>query len=104
VGRGNLMNRLLTKKDLAERWQVDEKTIDVYRDRGIITAVKGLPSVRFNPQHIEDIEGTKLEKFSPLERKKLERELEEMKKENDTLRSILRNFVSEGIKAAQFVK
>jgi len=73
------MDRLLTKKDLATKWQVSEKAIDDYRAKGIITAVKGLPSVRFTTQHIADIEGTKLERFSPLERKKLEREVEELK-------------------------
>ena len=73
------MDRLLTKKDLATKWQVSEKAIDDYRIKGIITAVKGLPSIRFTPQHIADIEGIRLERFSPLERKKLEREVEELK-------------------------
>ena len=73
------MDRLLTKKDLAEKWQVSEKAIDDYRAKGIITAVKDLPSIRFTPQHIAEIEGVKLERFSPLERKKLEREVEELK-------------------------
>jgi len=67
--------KLLTKKDLAERWQVSEKAIDDYRNKGIISAVRGLPSVRFNPQHIIEIEGTKLERFSPIERRRLEEEI-----------------------------
>lgn len=73
------MDKLLTKKDLAERWQVSEQAIDDYRAKGIIMAVKGLPSIRFNPQHIECIEGTKLERFSPLERKRLEREIDDLR-------------------------
>lgn len=73
------MDKLLTKKDLAEKWQMSEKAIDDYRAKGIITAVKDLPSIRFTPQHIAEIEGVKLERFSPLERKKLEREVEELK-------------------------
>jgi len=71
------MDNLLTKKDLAERWQVSEQTIDEYRSKGIIKSVKKLGSVRFNPQHIAEIEETKLDKFSPLERRKLERELQD---------------------------
>lgn len=70
------MDRLLTKKDLAERWQVTETSIDNWRRDGILTTCKGVPSVRFSPQHIEELEGIKLDKFSPLERKKLEKELE----------------------------
>jgi len=73
------MDRLLTKKDLAERWQVSEHTIDEYTQKGIIKRVSKIASIRFNPQHIREIEGTKLERFSPLERRKLEREVEELK-------------------------
>jgi len=73
------MDKLLTKKDLAQRWQVSEQAIDDYRIKGIISAVKGLPSVRFNPQHIAEIEGTKLERFSPIEKKKLQRENEQLR-------------------------
>ena len=73
------MDMLLTKKNLAERWQVSEQAIDDYRNKGIITSVKGLPSVRFTQQHIAEIEGVKLERFSPLERRRLERENEELK-------------------------
>lgn len=73
------MDKLLTKADLATRWQVSEHAIDDYRAKGILTPVKGLPSIRFNPQHIAEIEGTKLERFSPIERRKLEREIEKLK-------------------------
>lgn len=73
------MDKLLTKKDLAEKWQMSEQSIDDYRAKGIITAVKGLASIRFAPQHIAEIEGVKLERFSPLERRRLEREIETLK-------------------------
>jgi len=74
------MDKLLTKKDLAERWQVTETSIDNWRRDGIITTCKGVPAVRFSPQHIAELEGAKIEKFSPLERKKIERELEDKNK------------------------
>lgn len=70
------MDKLLTKKDLAERWQVTETSIDNWRREGTLTACKGMPVIRFSPQHIAELEGAKLEKFSPLQRKKLEKELE----------------------------
>lgn len=73
------MDMLLTKKDLAKRWQVSLRAIDEYRMKGIITAVKGLPSIRFTSQHIAEIEGTRLERFSPIERRRLERENGELK-------------------------
>lgn len=83
------MEKLLTQKDLAERWQVSTKAIESYRQQGIITQVPGIPSIRFNPQHILELEGTKLERFSPIERKKLEREIETLKQENEKFKKIL---------------
>ncbi|ACA46394.1 histidine kinase [Clostridium botulinum] len=82
-------NKLLTQKDLSERWQVSVKAIESYRQQGLITSVEGLPSIRFNPQHIAELEGTKLERFSPLERRRMERELEQIKQENEKLKGIL---------------
>ncbi|MBY6756386.1 histidine kinase [Clostridium botulinum] len=83
------MDKLLTQKDLAERWQVSVKAIESYRQQGLITPVEGLPSIRFNPQHIAELEGTKLERFSPLERRRMEREIENLKQENEKLKGIL---------------
>ncbi|APH24901.1 histidine kinase [Clostridium botulinum] len=83
------MDKLLTQKDLAERWQISIKAIESYRQQGLITPIEGLPSIRFNPQHIAELEGTKLERFSPLERRRMERELEQLKQENEKLKGIL---------------
>jgi hypothetical protein len=69
------MGNLLTKKDLAEKWQVSERSIDIWRQEGTISECKGVPAIRFSPQYIAELEGVKLEKFSPLERRRLEREL-----------------------------
>lgn len=73
------MEQLLTKKDLAKRWQVSLPTIDNYISDGIITPISNIPSIRFNPRYIAELEGVKLEKHSPLEWKRLERELEQWK-------------------------
>jgi len=69
------MGNLLTKKDLAEKWQVSERSIDIWRQEGTISECKGVPVIRFSPQYIAELEGVRLEKFSPLERRRLEREL-----------------------------
>ncbi|HDI3055737.1 TPA: histidine kinase [Clostridium botulinum] len=89
------MDKLLTKRDLAERWQVTEKAIDNWRKDGILSPVKGIPSIRFNPEHIAELEGTKLEKFSPIQKRKLEKENEQLRLENEKLKGILANVLSE---------
>ncbi|AWB31560.1 histidine kinase [Clostridium botulinum] len=88
-------NKLLTQKDLAEKWQVSIKAIETYRQQGIITPIEGLPSIRFNPQDIAKLEGTKLERFSPLERRRMEREIENLKQENEKLKGILSKVLSD---------
>ncbi|EPY2291006.1 histidine kinase [Clostridium sporogenes] len=89
------MNKLLTKKELAERWRVAEKTIDNWRESGILTPCAGIPAIRFSLQHIAELEGTKLERFSPIERKRLEIENEKLKQENEQLKGIIANVLSE---------
>ena len=85
------MEKLFTRKDLAERWQVSEATIDNWKREGILTPCEGIPSTRFSAEHIALLEGVKLEKFSPIERKRLEKELQSVKEERDFLKKIINN-------------
>lgn len=80
---------LLKKSQVAEILQVDERTVDRYREDGIITPCR-IPAVRYNPQEIRELIGVKLEKFSPLERKRFERELEEWKTRAEKAEAALR--------------
>jgi len=94
---------LLTQQDLAKRWQVAVKSIENCRKDGIITAVKGVPGIRFTLEQIENIEVLKLERFSPLERKKLEMENEELRITNEKLKKIIGNILSESAKLIALV-
>ena len=97
--------KLLTKKNLATRWQVTIGTIDRWMNDGVLTPVEGIPSIRFTLQHILELEGVKLDKFSPLERRRLEREKEELqhevellKKENTELKEYVKAIVGNGVR------
>lgn len=99
------MDKLLTKKDLAERWRVSTTTIDRWVDDGVISPVKGLPSKRFNLEHVLKLEGTEIGKLSPLERKRLLKEVKgleernkELKKENEELKDYVRLIFGNGMK------
>ncbi|MBI6110907.1 histidine kinase [Clostridium perfringens] len=89
---------LLTKKELAARWGCTPKYIDNLRAEGVISTVKGLPAPRFNIQHILEIEETKIESFSPLERRRLEREIQALREENQQLKGVLSNILAESSK------
>lgn len=89
------MDKLLTQKDLAERWQVTEESIRNWRNEGIIQTAKGVPVIRFAMQHILELEGVKLEQFSPLLKRRMERELEELREENQRLKKIIGNMLAE---------
>jgi len=88
-------DKLLTKKDLAERWQVEERTIDNWRKEGIIQQVKGIPVIRFTEQYIFELEGIKIDKMSPLERKRLEFETDKLRLENEKLKGIISKVLAE---------
>ncbi len=83
------MDKLLTQKDLSVRWQVSVRAIEQWRRQGVITPAKGVPAIRFTPQHIAELEGTELQAASPLHLKRLERELEAARSENEHLRGVL---------------
>lgn len=96
------MAQLLTQQDLAKRWQVEVRTIENYRKSGIIQPVKGIPLIRFTEQHIQELEGIKLDKMSPLERRRLEREINELqliidklKAENAQLKNVISRVLAE---------
>lgn len=89
------MDKLLTQDDLAERWQVSKRSIENWRKEGILQPVKGIPAIRFTKEYIAELEGVKLEKTSPLQVKRLERELEKTKRENEKLKGIISNILAE---------
>lgn len=93
------MKTVLTKTELAERWNVDSRTIDKWENENVIQRVKGIPAPRYSVEEIEKIEGlTNKNTFSPLERRKLEREMEKIKSENERLREVLSKILSESAK------
>ena len=89
------MDKLLTQQDLAERWQVTTETITNWRKEGILQPAKGIPAIRFNEQYIQELEGVKIEKISPLQFRRLENENLSLKEENQRLRGIITNVLVE---------
>jgi hypothetical protein len=83
-------DKLLTKKQLAERWQKSERMINEYVSKGLLKPCKNVPGeIRFNLPYILKLEGTELEPHSPIEWRRLENELAETTKERDYLRSVI---------------
>ncbi len=98
-------DKLLTKKDLAGRWQVTTTTIDRWMADKIISPVKGIPSIRFSLQHILELEGVELDRLSPLERRKLEKEKAELEQkivalenENTELKEYVKSIIGTGVR------
>lgn len=86
---------LLTKKDLAARWQISERTVDTYIKDKVVTPIKDLPVIRFTEQHIAELEGVKIDKLSPRERRRLEFEIEKLRVENEKLKGIISRVLTE---------
>lgn len=88
----------MTKKDVAELLQISLRTLDEYVRKGVINPVAKLDCIRFNPQHIAEIGETKVEKFSPIERKKLEKERDEWQLKYESLKGCINNILPELLK------
>ena len=69
---------LLTVKDLATRWKCSERCIRGYVEEGVVVPCKGVPGVKFHPKHIAELEGVGLDKFSPIERRKMQQKIEDL--------------------------
>lgn len=71
--------KLLTKKELAARWQVTTTAINNWIRDGALSPCKVPGDTRFSLQYITKLEGTEINPMSPLERRRLEHELKETK-------------------------
>jgi DNA-binding transcriptional MerR regulator len=87
--------KLLTQQDLADRWQVSIRAIENWRKEGILQPAKGVPAIRFSPEYIAELEGMELKATSPLQVKRLEREIEGLRKENEELKGIIARVLAE---------
>ena len=88
-------DKLFTQTDLAQRWQVSKTTIENWRKDGVLQPSKGIPAIRFSLPYILELEGVTLEQFSPLLKRKMEKELKKLKEENDHLKGILSRILAE---------
>lgn len=90
--------KLISVKVLAARWGKDEGTIRRYISEGTLTPCAGVPGCMFHPNYIADLEGVEIERFSPLEKRRLERENEELKMQYETVKKVLANILAESSK------
>ncbi|MEG0134287.1 MAG: histidine kinase [Clostridium sp.] len=84
--------KLLTVRELAARWNCNERTIRAYLEDKTLTPCKNVPGVKFHPQYIAKLEGIELDRFSPIERRKMQREIDELqhlvKMQSEQLRKV----------------
>ena len=85
---------LISRKTLAERWDYDStRAIIDMEQEGIITRIPEVSSPRYSMEEILRIEnlGREANPLSPLERRRLEKRIEELEKERDLYKSKVEN-------------
>ncbi|MDF2883805.1 MAG: transcription factor [Clostridiaceae bacterium] len=84
---------LLSRKELADRWNLTTRTIIEYEQTGIIKRVPKIQATRYALRQIEEIEnaGLELNPLSPVERRRLERCIEELEREIDMYKRKIEN-------------
>ncbi|MDK2829304.1 MAG: hypothetical protein PWP67_2123 [Clostridium butyricum] len=85
---------LISRETLAKRWDVTTRTVINYEQEGMITRNPNIPVPRYNLEEIMRLEGTELSPLSPLERRRLEKSIEELTKERDYWKSKVENVKS----------
>ncbi len=84
---------LVNRRTLAERWDFDStESIQNYEKRGILTRNPNFEAPRYYMEEVLKIESLKeINPLSPLERRRLERRVEELENEVSVLRDKLTN-------------
>lgn len=83
---------VLTVDEIAERWGIRAQTVRKMIQKGELPQAKRVPGVKVNIQEVLKAEETKdLNPLTAFERKRLEKDIENLKDENKKLRQILSN-------------
>ncbi|MDB2125796.1 MULTISPECIES: transcription factor [Clostridium] len=85
---------LINRQNLAKRWDYEStKPIEAFEKAGVLTRVPLPNSIRYSLEEIEKIEslGQDINPLSPLERRRLERKIEKLERENEMLIQRLNN-------------
>lgn len=84
---------LISRNTLAERWDFDSpNTIITYENEGVLTRNPNFKVPRYYMEEVIRIESLKeINPLSPLERRRLERRIEELENENSVLKDRLIN-------------
>ncbi len=84
---------LISRNSLAERWDFDSpNTIITYENEGVLTRNPNFKVPRYYMEEVLKIEALKeINPLSPLERRRLERRVEELEMENLNLKDRLTN-------------
>ena len=85
--------KLLSPTSLAKRWDYTPAAITNFEKDGIITRNPKFPSPRYSIEEIEAIEsiGLDVNPMSPLERRRLEKRIEQLEREKEILSTKLNN-------------
>ena len=76
-----------TKEELSDRWRCHPGTIDVYVRDGILKPCRNLPGWKVRVSDVLKLEETPMNPMSPLERRRLLRDIDRLKEENAKLRA-----------------
>lgn len=82
---------LISRETLAKRWDITTRTVINYELDGVITRNPNIPVPRYNIQEILKLEGADLNPLSPLERRRLEKRIEDLEKELSICKEKIQN-------------
>lgn len=89
---------VLTLKDLAKRWNCSENSLRKRVNSGELKYIKQAPIYRFSLAYIQELEEADCDWMSPLERRRLEKEVEVEKQKVEFYKMKLKELTGTAIK------
>lgn len=90
---------LIRRDALAKRWGVTTRTIIKYEEIGLLTRNPNFDIPFYYLTEVEEIDNYKPNPLSPRERRKLEKENEQLRNERDTLKEMLSKVAMIGVES-----
>lgn len=94
---------VLTKAELAKRWKCSESAINTMQADGLLSPSRKLPGWRISFSQVLKLEETDIETLGPIERRRLQIEIENKDKEIVKLKEAIRQLITPALLYASLV-
>lgn len=98
------MDAFYTKEELSKRWKCSIKTVEDRARKGIIKPSRKLPGWLVSREQVLKAEETEFNPLSPFEKRRMEKEINDQKKEIEYLKGIVNKLTATSLEVMAEIK